>query len=116
MLDHKLVVKVWCLPARGEEELRAFHKSLVATVVEQDVGVQDENDMITLFPRDMMDYGLGKEILVEIFDFPFLADINKKGLLVGNVCSTVKQSFPDAQVQCSLRHTDMREMSAFSKT
>jgi hypothetical protein len=61
------IIKVWCLPHLEEEELNALHKDIVKAVVGiRELGFKDENDMTCLFPSDMMKYGLGSEIIVEI--------------------------------------------------
>lgn len=63
-----LIVKVWCLPAdQPEDVLRRLHLTIVEEVFKMRVlEVNDEDDMVVLFPPDLMKYGLGKEIVVEV--------------------------------------------------
>ena len=61
------IIKVWCLPELEEAELNGLHQDIVKAVVGiRELGFKDENDMTCLFPADMMKYGLGSEIIVEI--------------------------------------------------
>ncbi len=61
------VIKVWCLPEIDEPKLNALHKSIVRAVVSvEELGIKDENDMTCLFVPDMMKYGLGSEIVIEV--------------------------------------------------
>ncbi|KKR65633.1 MAG: hypothetical protein UU06_C0014G0011 [Parcubacteria group bacterium GW2011_GWB1_40_5] len=97
------VVKVWGLPADiSEDTLRAIHKSIVAaTMSVEEFGVTDEKSMTTLFPKDMMTYGLGTEIIIEVLSRrsakvrPVTRD-RLAAILVSAVCPF----FPDAMVEC----------------
>ncbi len=61
------VVKVWCLPVADEPKLNELHQSIVRAVASVfELGVKDEMDITCLFPPDMMKYGLGTEIIVEV--------------------------------------------------
>lgn len=61
------VIKVWCLPKTEEVELNLLHQSIVCAVINiEEIGVKDEKDITCLFPPDMMSYGLGSEIIVEV--------------------------------------------------
>ena len=61
------VIKVWCLPQMTEEQLNKLHKNIVQAVVGiTELGLKDESDMTCLFPPDMMSYGLGEEIVIEV--------------------------------------------------
>jgi len=61
-------VKVYCLPASlSEVRLREIHRGIVNAMIDtRELQVRGEEDFITLFIPDMMQYGLGSEILVEI--------------------------------------------------
>lgn len=63
-----LVVKVWCLPPdQSEDVLRRLHLTIVDEVFKiRELGINDENDMVVLFPSDLMKYGLGEEIVIEM--------------------------------------------------
>ena len=66
-------------------------------------GVEDEEDMILLIPTDMMAYGLGSAILVEISDIPHRARvIEKRKALSASLGLVAQGHFPDAYVQCSV--------------
>ena len=99
------VVKVWCLPADlTEDRLREIQRAIVvATVSVPDVGVKDEHSMVVLFPKDMMMYGLGTEIIIEIYGCVFedkQLDTPVRNMLAGLMVSTLKQFFPSAMVEC----------------
>jgi len=97
------VIKVWCLPKSSEAELNALHKSLVAAALQVDeLGLKDENDFTMLFPRDMMAYGLGQEIIVEVtglFIKPERDDLVRERLAT-YLGLAVKERFPKAMVEC----------------
>lgn len=62
------IIKTWCLPPnQTEQDLNRLHKAIVSAVVGiPELGLHDENDITCLFPSDLMAYGLGDEIIVEI--------------------------------------------------
>ncbi len=92
------IIKVWCLPQIEEEKLNSLHKALVRAVSSVEVlGVNNENDMTCLFPTDMMKYGLGTEIIIEvvgIYDKPDRTDEVRKKLAEYLVVA-VREQFPD---------------------
>ena len=96
------VIKVWCLPADlSEERLRELHKAIVGAAVRvHELGLRGEDDMVTLFPKDMMSYGLGTEIVIEVTELcetPESTDeVRKK--FARHLVSIVKVMFPNAQV------------------
>ena len=98
-----MLIKVWCLPALEEAALNSLHQDIVKAVVGvHELGCKDENDMTCLFPADMMKYGLGLEIIVEITD---LAEgpgrhPNVIQLLAFRVGLAVAERFPTAKVEC----------------
>ena len=98
------VIKVWCLPVVDEPRLNELHQNIVKAVVSVgELGVKDENDITCLFPTDMMKYGLGSEIIVEVaglFVKPERTNEVRQRLAerLGHV---VKELFPDAGlVEC----------------
>ncbi len=98
------VVKVWCLPEVDEPKLNALHKSIVRAVASvKELGVKDENGMTCLFPPDMMKYGLGAEIIIEVtglFARPERTD-EVRQRLAERLGQSVKELFPDTQlVEC----------------
>ena len=97
------IVKVWCLPADlTENQLRDIHKSIVAAAVSvKELGIIDEKSMTTLFPKDMMGYGLGTEIIIEVTSRQF----NEHGPKTRNhfaqaLVEAVQKFFPKAMVEC----------------
>ena len=80
------VIKTWCLPKMEEKELHDLHNALVAAVVSiKELGYKSEKDMTLLYPSDLMDYGLGTDIVIEVTVF------------VKPVCTpTVKQRLAEA--------------------
>ena len=105
------VIKVWCLPKETEENLRALHKTIVAAVVDvSELGLKDENDMTVLFPPDMMTYGLGQEVIIEIsglYEKPERTDevLNR---LAANVGASFKWLYPKAKIECFVATCDPR--------
>jgi hypothetical protein len=98
------VIKVWCLPDIDEPKLNALHKSIVRAVVSvEELGIKDENDITCLFPPDMMKYGLGSEIVVEVtglFAKPERTD-KVRQRLAEQLGQAVKELFPETQlVEC----------------
>jgi len=98
------IIKVWCLPAnQTEENLRALHSAIVAAVIEvNELGLKDQNDMTCLFPPDLMKYGLGEEIIIEVtglFDRPERTD-EVRQRLARNVGEAVHLLYPEAKVEC----------------
>lgn len=62
------VIRVNCLPEQTEDQMRNLHQKIVAAVTSiSELGLKSQNDMTCLFPGDMMKYGLGEEIVVEVF-------------------------------------------------
>ena len=113
MVVRKLVVKVWCLPRQTEAQLQSLHRALVAATVTPDIGVKGENDMMVLFPPDMMDYGLGSEILVEVSHLPAIPPTMPyreyealKSQLGTNLKMILEQRFPGAHVQGGFVRSD----------
>ncbi len=97
------VIKVWCLPTdQSEEVLRQLHYEIVCGVVSvRELGLRDENDMTCLFPPDLMKYGLGQEIIVEVtglYDKPERT-LEVRNKLAGRIGTAVKACYPDAKVE-----------------
>ncbi len=106
------VIKVWCLPKQTEKELRALHRAIVGAVISiPELGLNHQNDVTVLFPTDMMKYGLGQEIIVEITG---LFKKPKRTLLVLHalavtVGKAVKDLYPKAKVECFVQSFDPKE-------
>ena len=102
-----IVIKVWCLSSeQNEKDLNLLHKTIVKAVVSvSELCVKDENDMVCLFPPDLMTYGPGQEIIIEIDGIP---DVPRKSLTVREqlaryVGENVLTLYPKARIECSVR-------------
>jgi hypothetical protein len=97
-----LVIKTWCLPAgQSEGGLRILHKTIVNVVVSvPELGLKDQNDMVCLFPSDLMKYGLGEEIVIEVTDISEKPKYTKKAFqeLKENIREAVSGLYPNARV------------------
>jgi hypothetical protein len=97
------VIKVWCLPKVGERKLNQIFRGIVSAVESvSELGLKGEKDMTVLFPTDMMKYGLGTEIIVEVtglFVKPERTDEVRQRLAQA-IGTTVKGLFPKAMVEC----------------
>ena len=101
-----LVIKIWCLPIQGEEKLNNLHRSIVSAVVSiNELGLKDEKDMMVLFPSDLMKYGLGKDIIIEISGLSQEKHRTTKVLqrLAEETGKTVKNLYPKAKVECFIQ-------------
>jgi len=98
------VIKVWCLPAdQTEEDLNRLHKSMVKAVTSvSELGLKTENDMTCLFVPDLMTYGLGGEIIVEISGLFEKSERTEevRQRLAENVGKSVKRLYPKAKIEC----------------
>ena len=82
--------------------MKMLHGKIVEAVVSiEELGLKDEKDMTVLFVPDMMQYGLGSEIIIEVmlFEKPERTQqILQK--LAKNVGRCAKASLPSAKVEC----------------
>lgn len=105
-----IVIKVWCLPSdQSESTLNRLHQAIVKAVVSvSELCLKDENDMVCLLPPDLMNYGLGEEIIVEIDGLPDIPQKNERvrEQLAKCVGESVSALYPRAKVQCSARSFD----------
>jgi len=97
------IIKVWCLPAnQTEEDLRKLHIHIVAGIVATpELGLQNEKAVTCLFPPDLMQYGLGTEIIVEVtglFEKPERTP-EVRSRLAKNIGARVEALYPDATVE-----------------
>jgi hypothetical protein len=102
-----LIIKVWCLPKTEEQALRELHKAIFdkAKLIDH-FGIASEDDVVNLFPVDMMAYGLGSEIVVEIAEVPPTAPrfTTSHNSLVRNLAEVIQEKFPDANIHASINH------------
>jgi hypothetical protein len=107
------VIKLWCLPAgQTEEQLNRLHKAIVKSVVSiSELGLNGEEDMTCLFVPDLMSYGLGEEIIVEIgglYGKPERTEKVKQSL-AKSVGVSVKELYPSAKVECFVSSFDPKQ-------
>ncbi|MDP2735700.1 MAG: hypothetical protein Q8P12_05850 [bacterium] len=103
------VIKVWCLPQQSEEDLNKLHQSIVAGVTSvKELGLKDEKDMTVLFPPDMMMYGLGDEVIVEISGLFVKPERTQevRQRLAKSVGENVSVLCPNAKVECFVQPFD----------
>ncbi|KKS65765.1 MAG: hypothetical protein UV34_C0009G0036 [Parcubacteria group bacterium GW2011_GWB1_42_6] len=105
------VIKVWCLPSgQSEDDLNRLHKKIVEAVVSvSQLGLRDQNDMTCLFPPDLMKYGLGEEIIVEIGGLFKKPERTRDVLqcLAKKVGEGIKELYPEAKVECFVSIIDL---------
>lgn len=94
-----LKIKTYCLPEMEQDKLLELHQAIVAVIVKiQELGIKDENGMCNLFPEDLMKYGLGTEIPIEISGIYCTKSVRDK--VAREVGTVVKTMFPAANVDC----------------
>ncbi len=98
------VIKVWCLPESEEAKLNELHQSIVRAVASvPELNVRDEKDITCLFPTDMMEYGLGTEIIVEVTGLfeTFERTDEVRHRLATSIGKAVHSLYPDTElVEC----------------
>ncbi len=104
-----LVIKVWCLPKMTEKQLNELHKSIVAAVASvKELGLKNEAEMTCLFPLDMMFYGPGKGIIIEVTNLsvrPQRAEEVRQRLAM-HLGDAVRRMYPNALVECLVSSLD----------
>jgi len=104
------VIKVWCLPPnQNEEALNRLHQTIVGAVCKiRELGFRGQEDMTCLFVPDLMQYGLGGKIIIEIGGFFNKAErtpgfCQRLALSVGtSVCNLYR----NARVECFVQTFD----------
>lgn len=106
------VIKVWCLPKVGERKLNQVFKGIVSAVESiSELGLKGEQSMTVLFPTDMMKYGLGTEIIVEVTGL-FVKPERTDGVrqrLAQAIGIVIKEAFPKAMVECFVFPFDLSQ-------
>lgn len=109
----KFRVKVWCLPHNSEEEVYMnLHQVLVGVAkMIQVPGVEREVDMLCLFPSDLMEYGLGSEILVEVdgYNGAFSNEV-----VAEHFGDAVRRLYPEAMILCKVSRDDPSDVWFFN--
>ena len=104
------VIKVWCLPpGQSEDDLNRLYQNIVeAAVSVTELGLRGGKDITCLFPPDLMQLGLGEEIIIEIgglFQKPERTpEVRQR--LARSVGESVKRLYPKAMVECFVRTID----------
>ncbi|MCL4404157.1 hypothetical protein M1432_02340 [Patescibacteria group bacterium] len=98
------LVKIWPLPKMSELELKALYDDIVS-VFDSIPELELDAKKVTIgYPSDMMLYGLGTDIIVEVekmFDIPKRMPAVRARLIAG-LGKAVKHAFPKAKVECFL--------------
>ena len=104
------VIKVWCLPEMTEAQIQKLHKEIVKCVEDLELlSLKGEESMIVLFPRDMMSYGLGSEIYIEVNGFPPPGFEDSVGWDIALALGVFfKSYYPEAHVQTNFGNTIVR--------
>lgn len=94
-------VKIWCLPWDiTQDQLLVLHNGIVKVMASiSETGVDNERDMLNLFSPDLMTYGLGSEIKVELKDILQYNDIVRVKL-PSHIGEFIVKMFPGAHVFC----------------
>lgn len=105
------VIKVWCLPKSTERKLNQVFEGIVKAVESvPELGLSGQSSMTVLFPPDMMKFGLGSEIIIEVtglFEKPErTAEVRNR--LAERLGGTLKKHFPKAMVECFIFPFDPR--------
>ncbi len=99
------IIKIWCLPPnQTEEKLNKLHNSIVEAVTSiKELGLKDEKDLTNLFVPDLMQYGLGTEIIIEITGLFMKPERTQevRNRLAEAVGKAVKNLYPETEkVEC----------------
>ena len=95
-----LAIKIWGLPNSSEKMLREIHQSLVGETIKAEVGIKSQDDMMVFFPTDLMSYGLGECILIEISGRKITGNDLDKPFLPQLLTEAIKAIYPAAYVEC----------------
>jgi hypothetical protein len=105
-----IVIKVWCLPQPSQSRLRKVYESLVRAVkAVPELG--KDPDMLVLMPSDLMKYGLGEEILIEVTGLPASRKINRevRNRLANHVGRALYEFYPLVQIEARVFATHQDE-------
>ncbi len=97
------IIKLWCLPPCTEEKLRKVFNDVVYAVTSvKELDLKSMNDMTVLFPPDMMAFGLGTSIVIEVTGLFEKPERTPEVLsrLAENLGKTVNAHFYGAMVEC----------------
>lgn len=97
------VIKVWCLPKSTEDKLKQVFSSIVGSIESiPELGLKGQRSMTVLFPTDMMEYGLGTDIIIEVTGLLEKPERTEevRNRLAECLGKSVKEHFPKAKVEC----------------
>lgn len=97
------VIKVWCLPSSSESKLNQVFEDIVKVFEDiPELNLKGTHSMRVLFPPDMMKFGLGTEIIIEVTGLFINLQLGDKIFrrLAERLGKTLKEHFPKAMVQC----------------
>ena len=97
------VIKVWCLPKSSERKLKKVYKCIIEAVKSViELGLKDDESITILFPTDMMKYGLGEEIIVEVTGLLVRTEHAREArqLLAKAIGTVIKDLYPKAMIEC----------------
>lgn len=97
------VIKVWCLPKSTERKLNQVFEGIVKAVESvPELGLKGKHSMTVLFPPDMMKFGLGTEIIIEVTGLFIKPERNNevRNRLAERLGKTLEEHFPKAMVEC----------------
>ncbi len=113
-------IKVWCLPQMEPAACTDLFKKIVATVAGikgmAQAGYTDEKTVLVLFPADMMSYGLGSEILIEVRGLANIRTIDNttRLMLCEKLGLLLHREFQTAHVVCNIIPTVENEVTWFN--
>ncbi len=95
----KPLIKVWCLPPdQTEAQLKKlFDKIVEACKKDRLLRINGEDELTILFPSDMMRYGAGTEIIIEITGVHMLAEMEEMHGTAKAVAEAVRSQYPKAK-------------------
>jgi hypothetical protein len=97
------IIKVWCLPKSTELKLNKVFKDIIKVIESvPELGLKGQNSVTVLFPPDMMRFGLGTEIIIEVTGLFIKPERTPevRNRLAERLGKTLKEHFPKAMVEC----------------
>lgn len=104
-----ILVEVKLLPRMSEERLKQLSRGIVSVVT-----ALEDGEVVCMFPRDMMDYELGKEIIIDaIFTKPVANQLLKR--LAIALMDIIRGAFPQAEIGCLIGTLNHRQFFSYTK-
>ena len=97
------VIRVSCLPKCTEAKLKKVFNSIVKAVEGiPELNLKGMHSMTVLFPPDMMKFGLGTEIIIEVIGLFIKRERTPevRNRLAERLGKTLKEHFPKAMTEC----------------